>query len=271
MDAHDEPEPYLAEIASTISMAAVATWTVSAGAHRALSTRQLLAETGEVPPVLGTSSAMLLPVISSGTLLLLYFLFTYIQSFLVLYMVVAAFGAASMCMLEPVAVLWPRLVHRWRLPRGLAPSTQGATVGASLAAAGLVACWLFTGHWLALDALGVCITVSVVSLVRIPSLKVATMVLVSLFVYDIFWVRGNHEPPGRAPHTTPSASVANCCFCCFYCCCGGCCCGCSCGCCCCCMVSFLYSVSRHLPVLCARGGKQQHIRSSFPSCSSGTT
>jgi hypothetical protein len=185
-----EPEPWVAELASTLAMAAVATWTVSAGAHRALSTRQLLAETGEAQPVLDTGSALLLPVISSGTLLFLYFLFTYIQNFLVLYMVVAAFGATSMCLLEPLAVHWPRLVFRLGLPRGLAGvGAQGAAVGSSLGAALLVGAWLFGGHWLALDLLGVAITVSVISLVRLPSLKVATMVLVSLFVYDIFWVR----------------------------------------------------------------------------------
>jgi hypothetical protein len=40
----------------------------------------------------------------------MYFLFTYIQSFLVMYMVVASFGATTMCLFEPVSVLWPRLV-----------------------------------------------------------------------------------------------------------------------------------------------------------------
>lgn len=181
-------------------------------------------------------------------------------------MVVASFGASSMCLFEPVTMLWPRACHllcravticlgrsRGRRSRSSSSSSRGwccfssqprptllplvggdddeddqgsaaagggdsggigdggggvgavgwaaaasagvplplsrsgATQLSSLLAASLVACWLLTGHWLALDVLGVCITISVVSLVRLPSLKVAAIALVSLFFYDIFW------------------------------------------------------------------------------------
>jgi hypothetical protein len=53
---------FLAEAISTASMAIVATWTVSMGAQRALTTRQLLRDTGEIQPVLDVKGAMMLPV-----------------------------------------------------------------------------------------------------------------------------------------------------------------------------------------------------------------
>jgi hypothetical protein len=171
-----DDESYLAEAMSTLAMAAVSTWTVSYGAQRALTTRAQLRASGDSVAPIDESSAMLLPVISSGTLLVLYFLFTYIQNFLVLYMCVASFGATSMVLYEPLQGL-QRWLQRWlRLPRALAAclcDARGAGTAASLVAASVVATWLLTSHWLALDVLGVCITVSVIALVRLPSLKVA--------------------------------------------------------------------------------------------------
>ena len=79
------------EAASSLAMCVVATWTVSTAAHRALSMRHILRDSGEMQPVVDQRSAMCLPVISSATLLTLYFLFKYIQNFLVCYMVIASF------------------------------------------------------------------------------------------------------------------------------------------------------------------------------------
>mmetsp|Transcript_71327 Transcript_71327/g.161318 ORF Transcript_71327/g.161318 Transcript_71327/m.161318 type:complete len:411 (+) Transcript_71327:109-1341(+) len=165
-----------AELMSTVSMAAVATWTVSSGAHRALSTQMLLKESGEASAVIDEASAMLLPFISSATLLFMYLLFNYVQHFLVAYMVVVSFGSASMT-LHGLLDSWPRV-------QGL----RGMPALVAVLSAGLVGAWLLTSHWVPLDMLGVCMSVSVIALVRLPSLKVAAIVLCSLFVYDIFWV-----------------------------------------------------------------------------------
>jgi signal peptide peptidase-like protein 3 len=45
-----------------------------------------------------------------------------------------------------------------------------------------------TGHWLLMDALGMGLCVAFIALVRLPSLKVSTLLLVGLLVYDVFWV-----------------------------------------------------------------------------------
>lgn len=46
-----------------------------------------------------------------------------------------------------------------------------------------------TGHWLLMDALGMGLCVAFIALVRLPSLKVSTLLLSGLLLYDVFWVR----------------------------------------------------------------------------------
>jgi len=48
--------------------------------------------------------------------------------------------------------------------------------------------WMFTGSMMLNNLLGICLCISFVSFVRLPSLKVTTYLLSTLFFYDIFWV-----------------------------------------------------------------------------------
>lgn len=57
-----------------------------------------------------------------------------------------------------------------------------------LACVGIVGAWLVTGHWLLNNLLGICICIAFVSHVRLPNIKICALLLVCLFVYDIFWV-----------------------------------------------------------------------------------
>ncbi|CAI9715474.1 signal peptide peptidase-like 3 [Octopus vulgaris] len=52
----------------------------------------------------------------------------------------------------------------------------------------IVCIWVLTGHWLLMDALGMGLCVAFIALVRLPSLKVSTLLLVGLLIYDVFWV-----------------------------------------------------------------------------------
>jgi len=47
--------------------------------------------------------------------------------------------------------------------------------------------------WLILTALGMGLCVAFIALVRLPSLKVSTLLLVGLLVYDVFWVRFSQQ------------------------------------------------------------------------------
>ncbi|XP_013384649.1 signal peptide peptidase-like 3 isoform X2 [Lingula anatina] len=52
----------------------------------------------------------------------------------------------------------------------------------------IVCTWVLTGHWLLMDALGMGLCVAFIALVRLPSLKVSTLLLLGLLLYDVFWV-----------------------------------------------------------------------------------
>lgn len=45
-----------------------------------------------------------------------------------------------------------------------------------------------TGHWLLMDAMGMGLCVAFIAFVRLPSLKVSTLLLSGLLLYDVFWV-----------------------------------------------------------------------------------
>lgn len=44
------------------------------------------------------------------------------------------------------------------------------------------------GHWLLMDAMGMGLCVAFIAFVRLPSLKVSTLLLTGLLIYDVFWV-----------------------------------------------------------------------------------
>ncbi|CAG7889496.1 unnamed protein product [Brassica rapa] len=51
-----------------------------------------------------------------------------------------------------------------------------------------VVAWLVSGHWVLNNLLGISICIAFVSHVRLPNIKICAMLLLCLFVYDIFWV-----------------------------------------------------------------------------------
>ena len=50
--------------------------------------------------------------------------------------------------------------------------------------------WIMTGHWLLMDAMGMGLCVAFIAFVMLPSLKVSTLLLSGLLLYDVFWVFG---------------------------------------------------------------------------------
>mmetsp|Transcript_17250 Transcript_17250/g.67122 ORF Transcript_17250/g.67122 Transcript_17250/m.67122 type:complete len:340 (+) Transcript_17250:1-1020(+) len=67
-------------------------------------------------------------------------------------------------------------------------SMSVATALVSLLSLMIVITWLFTSNWVLNNVLGIGVCVTAISFVRVPNLKVVTVLLLGLFVYDIFWV-----------------------------------------------------------------------------------
>ncbi|KAJ1462888.1 signal peptide peptidase-domain-containing protein [Pelagophyceae sp. CCMP2097] len=163
---------------------ACAVLVVDAGVRRSLAdTARLAKDADAAAPAghLGAAAALAMPFWSSALLLVVYFCW-------VDWVAVAAFAAVALATtfsaLEPFARHWlarPALATRL----------------AAVASVGLVAAWVRTGHrrrhWLAVDAIGACSCVALISAVDVPDLRVACVFLCGLGAYDVFWVFFSEE------------------------------------------------------------------------------
>lgn len=123
----------------------------------------------------GSEHALLMPVVLSGMLLLLFLAFQYIGVVLLLLGLGYAVGALGLVLYSALAA-------------GLVAHSSPLRLLAA-AVAGLVGlAWLLTGHWLANNALGCALCIVIIGFVRLPSARVACLVLCALVVFDVFWV-----------------------------------------------------------------------------------
>ncbi|XP_055327564.1 signal peptide peptidase-like 3 [Paramacrobiotus metropolitanus] len=134
--------------------------------------------------------AMCLPVGASVSLLVMFFFFDSMQTIFaactaIIASIALAFLLLPMCQyfMRPCATthtsysIWP-LCGRFSAP-------ELVSFGLSVP---IVFIWTLTGHWLLMDALGMGLCVAFIALVRLPSLKVSTLLLTGLLLYDVFWV-----------------------------------------------------------------------------------
>jgi len=62
----------------------------------------------------------------------------------------------------------------------------------TILALGLVVAWICTNHFLFIDGIGFCLCVTMISLLRLNSLRVGAIAGLVLFIYDTFWVFFSH-------------------------------------------------------------------------------
>ncbi|MCO5552544.1 hypothetical protein L7F22_006056 [Adiantum nelumboides] len=138
---------------------------------------------------LDSSQALMIPVASSCSLLLMFYLFASMSQIIMAFTAIASASSCAFCLapyaalinkhfgLTDPTVMW---CCWWQLSRN--------QVLLALASAGVVGTWFISGHWLLNNILGICICIAFVSHVRLPNIKICALLLVCLFVYDIFWV-----------------------------------------------------------------------------------
>lgn len=161
-------------------------------------------------------SAYWVPVVLTTTLLALFFFARSIGA------VLTALTAVS-AVLAGVYFLWPagELFARALRKSGLvARGDGGGFVELALTlppALGVVLVWLFSGHWVANNLIGVFTCVMFASLCRVNSMRIATILFAGLFVYDVFFVFFSKRFFGKnvmlevataSPHN-PAAAVAS--------------------------------------------------------------
>ncbi|KAK4734542.1 hypothetical protein R3W88_008803 [Solanum pinnatisectum] len=143
----------------------------------------------EASITLDRSQALMIPVVSSCSLLMMFYLFSSVSQILTVFTAVASASSLYFCLFPYIAQVKSRF--------GLAdpfvsrccskPFTriQGLL---TLLCIGTVIAWLVSGHWILNNLLGISLCIAFVSHVRLPNIKVCAMLLGCLFVYDIFWV-----------------------------------------------------------------------------------
>ncbi|KAL1137280.1 hypothetical protein V6Z11_A12G295800 [Gossypium hirsutum] len=143
----------------------------------------------EASITLDRSQALMIPIMSSCSLLLMFYLFSSVSQLLTAFTAIASVSSLFFCLSPHVAYLKSQL--------GLADPFVSRCCSKSftriqglllLACILMVAAWLVSGHWILNNLLGISICIAFVSHVRLPNIKICAMLLVCLFVYDIFWV-----------------------------------------------------------------------------------
>jgi hypothetical protein len=146
----------------------------------------------EVEDVLGVGAdltlrhALAAPLVASAALLVLFFVFAWVQSLLVVYVVLVT-------VLSAYVVLGPPL---------LASTRARVVPGALLALA-----WLLSSNVLVLDLMACLVALGILATVRLPSLRVASVLLLGLLAYDLVWVLLAPHVPAAEDGSAPARSV----------------------------------------------------------------
>ena len=196
--------PYLSSVAMFFLAIAciVAGAMMSLAAHGVLRRGDAARNASETrSPAVTLQAAVMMPVFASVALLGMFLLFAYssTQLLLVLYFLtvclsVTSFAARPLvfaCLTSLGAAACQRGPRNSLANSTLCSSCCPCSVGDAVAALVGVACcllWLLSGGWLVSNVLGIALGVSLIGIMRLPSLKVGAVALCGLLVYDVFWV-----------------------------------------------------------------------------------
>ncbi|KXJ27821.1 signal peptide peptidase-like 3 [Exaiptasia diaphana] len=137
-----------------------------------------------------TAQAIFLPVGASCSLLVMFFFFNTLQFFFALCTAVLATVAFSFLLLPVCQGLLNPCGKNTnnKISLGCCGRFTCAELMSLFFSAMLVMVWIVTGHWVLMDALAMGLCVSMIAYIRLPSLKISTLLLSGLLIYDVFWV-----------------------------------------------------------------------------------
>ncbi|CAA3000134.1 signal peptide peptidase-like 1 [Olea europaea subsp. europaea] len=143
----------------------------------------------EASITLDRSQALMIPIMSSCSLLLMFYLFSSVSQLLTAFTAVASASALYFCLSPYVSHVKSQFglsdPYVSRCCSKPLTRTQGLLLFICVA---LVVLWLVSGYWILNNLLGISLCIAFVSHVRLPNIKICALLLVCLFFYDIFWV-----------------------------------------------------------------------------------
>jgi len=139
---------------------------------------------------------LLLPILGSIVLLVLFFTLDSSITIYILYVLISIVVFSSQFFVfapfadyiadklnhkcgrtEPVGFTFPKL--------GFIPVSG---IALSLYCGGVIALWICTRNWAVVDGIAWCLAVTQLCVLRLPSMKWSTLLLVPFLIYDVFWV-----------------------------------------------------------------------------------
>ncbi|XP_071945407.1 signal peptide peptidase-like 3 [Antedon mediterranea] len=135
-----------------------------------------------------TTQAMFLPVGASISLLVMFFFFDSMQMIFAICTAVLATVAFAFLLLPMCQYILRPCSQGTKISFGCCGRFTSAELMSFSLSVLLVLMWVMTGHWLLMDALAMGLCVTMIAFVRLPSLKVSTLLLSGLLIYDVFWV-----------------------------------------------------------------------------------
>ncbi|XP_076331641.1 signal peptide peptidase-like 3 isoform X1 [Tachypleus tridentatus] len=137
---------------------------------------------------LDTVQALCLPLGASISLLIMFFFFDSMQMLFAICTAIIATIALAFLLLPMCQYIIRPCSDGTKISFGICGRfTAGELVSFALSIS-IVCVWVLTGHWLLMDAMGMGLCVAFIAFVRLPSLKVSTLLLTGLLIYDVFWV-----------------------------------------------------------------------------------
>jgi len=156
--------------------------------YRSLELDQLFKKNSELEELsLQGKTALMIPIVGSIGLLLFFYYFSVI-SFL---STIAACITSSFGIVFAIYPVFARMFRQLATREVNIPGVGVVPVLCILLypiSVILIITWLFTGHWILNNVIGISLCIVAICFMRIPGLKVAAIVLGCLFLYDIFWV-----------------------------------------------------------------------------------
>lgn len=137
---------------------------------------------------LDTMHALCLPLGASVSLLVMFFFFDSMQLLFAVCTAIIATVALAFLLLPMCQYIIRPCSDGNRISFGICGRFTAAELFSFLLSVSIVCIWVLTGHWLLMDAMGMGLCVAFIAFVRLPSLKVSTLLLTGLLIYDVFWV-----------------------------------------------------------------------------------
>lgn len=137
---------------------------------------------------LDTTHAICLPLGASISLLVMFFFFDSMQMLFAACTAIIATIALAFLLLPMCQYIIRPCNDGNRISLGCCGRYTAAELLSFTMSITVVCIWVLTGHWLLMDAMGIALCVAFIAFVRLPSLKVSTLLLIGLLIYDVFWV-----------------------------------------------------------------------------------